>query len=54
MIYDEITIEEDPQYEAYQLQLEYQQYLESDEHIRDVNFELQEVARDLKSVDFIV
>jgi len=57
MIFDEITIEEDPQYEAYQLQLEYQQYLESDEHIRDVNFELQEAAqkqRDLKSVDFIV
>ena len=54
MIFEEITIEEDPQYEAYQLQLEYQQYLESDEHIRDVNLELQEVARDLKSVDFIV
>jgi hypothetical protein len=54
MIFEEITIEEDPQYEAYQLQLEYQQYLESDEHIRDVNFELQEVARDLKSADFIV
>ena len=57
MIVEEITIEEDPQYEAYQLQLEYQQYLESDEHIRDVNFELEEAAqkqRDLKSVDFIV
>jgi hypothetical protein len=57
MIFEEITIEEDPQYEAYQLQLELQQYLESDEHIRDVNFELQEVGqkqRDLKSVDFIV
>lgn len=57
MIVEEITIEEDPQYEAYQLQLEFQQYLESDEHIRDVNFELEEAAqkqRDLKSVDFIV
>ena len=54
MIFDEIIIEEDPQYESYQLQLEFQEYLESDEHIRDVNFELQEVARDLKSVDFIV
>jgi len=54
MIFDEITIEEDPQYEAYQLQLEFQEYMNSDEHIRDVNFELQEVARELKSVDFIV
>lgn len=57
MVFDEITIEEDPQYEAYQLQLEHQQYLESDEFIDDLNFELQEAAqkqRELNAVDFIV
>lgn len=57
MVFDEITIEEDPQYEAYQLQLEYQQYLESDEFIDDLNAELQMIAeteKELNCVDFIV
>jgi len=57
MVFDEITIEEDPQYEAYQLQLEYQQYLESDEFIDEINAELQIISqqeKELNSVDFIV
>ena len=57
MIFDEITIEEDPQYEAYQLQLEHQQYLESDEFVDDLNAELQiisETEKELNAVDFIV
>ena len=57
MIFEEITIEEDPQYEAYQLQLEHQQYLESDEFIDDLNAELQMIAeteKELNRVDFIV
>jgi len=57
MIFDEITIEEDPQYEAYQLQLEFQEYLESDEFVDDLNAELQiisETEKELNAVDFIV
>ena len=57
MIFDVITIEEDPQYEAYQLQLEHQQYLESDEFVDDLNAELQiisETEKELNAVDFIV
>ena len=57
MIFDEITIEEDPQYEAYQLQLEFQVYLESDEFVDDLNAELQiisETEKELNAVDFIV
>ena len=57
MVFDEITIEEDPQYEAYQLQLEYQQYLESDEFIDELNAELQIISqqeKELNCVDFIV
>lgn len=57
MVFEEITIEEDPQYEAYQLQLEHQQYLESDEFIDDLNAELQIIAeneKELNCVDFIV
>ena len=57
MIFDEITIEEDPQYEAYQLQLEFQEYLDSDEFVDDLNAELQiisETEKELNAVDFIV
>lgn len=57
MVFDEITIEEDPQYEAYQLQLEYQQYLESDEFVDEINAELQmisETEKELNCVDLIV
>jgi hypothetical protein len=57
MIFEDITIEEDPQYEAYQLQLEHQQYLESDEFVDDLNAELQiisETEKELNAVDFIV
>lgn len=57
MIFEDITIEEDPQYEAYQLQLEYQQYLESDEFVDEINAELQiisETEKELNAVDFIV
>ena len=57
MIFEDITIEEDPQYEAYPLQLEHQQYLESDEFVDDLNAELQiisETEKELNAVDFIV
>ena len=57
MIFEDITIEEDPQYEAYQLQLEHQQYLESDEFVDEINAELQiisETEKELNTVDFIV
>lgn len=39
--FDLIQIEDDGQYEAYQQQLELQQYLESDEAIEAANVELQ-------------
>ena len=57
MIFEDITIEEDPQYEAYQLQLEHQHYLDSDEFVDDLNAELQiisETEKELNAVDFIV
>lgn len=39
--FDLMQIEDDGQYEAYQQQLELQQYLESDEAIEAANVELQ-------------
>ena len=57
MIFEEITIEEDPQYEAYQAQLEVEQYLQSDEFREELNKELQilaEIEKELNAVDFIV
>jgi len=57
MIFEEITIEEDPQYEAYQAQLEVEQYLQSDEFREELNKELQilaEIEKELNAVDFVV
>ena len=57
MIFEEIAIEEDPQYEAYQAQLELEQYLESDEFREELNKELAIIAeteKELNAVDFIV
>lgn len=57
MIFEDITIEEDPQYEAYQAQLELEQYLQSDEFREELNKELQilaEIEKELNAVDFIV
>jgi hypothetical protein len=57
MIFEEITIEEDPQYEAYQAQLEVEQYLQSDEFREELNKELAilaEIEKELNAVDFIV
>ena len=55
MIVEEITIEEDPQYEAYQAQLELEQYLQSDEFREELNAEIRMIVEcERESVDFIV
>lgn len=57
MVFDEIAIEEDPQYEAYQAQLELEQYLQSDEFREELNRELAiiaEIEKELNAVDFVV
>lgn len=54
--FDLMQIEDDSQYEAYQQQLELQQYLESDEAIESANVELQIIRNEeleLNSVDFL-
>jgi len=55
MVFDEIAIEEDPQYEAYQAQLEVEQYLQSDEFREELNAEIRMIVEcERESVDFIV
>lgn len=55
--FDNIQCEEDPQYEAYQAELELQQYLDSEEFLAELNAELAEIAaeeREQRAVDFVV
>lgn len=55
--FDNIQCEEDPQYLAYQASLEYQQYLDSEEFLAELNAELAEIAaeeREQRAVDFVV
>ena len=57
MVFDEIAIEEDPQYEAYQAQLELEQYLQSDEFREELNRELAiiaEIEKELNAGDLVV
>lgn len=41
--FDDIQCEDDPGYEAYQAQLEVQEYLESDEFLDEINQELRDI-----------
>lgn len=51
--FDDLQIEDTPGYEAYQAQLELEQYLESDEFREELNLEIQEICqRERESVDF--
>lgn len=53
--FDFIQCEEDSGYEAYQAQLEVQEYLDSDEFIDDINAEIQMIVeRERESVDLVV
>jgi hypothetical protein len=53
--FDDLQIEDTPGYEAYQAQLELEQYLESDEFREELNLEIQEICqRERESVDFII
>jgi hypothetical protein len=51
--FDFIQCEEDSGYEAYQAQLEVQQYLDSDEFIDDLNKELSMIANSEKELNAV-
>lgn len=55
--FDFIQCEEDSGYEAYQAQLEVQEYLDSDEFVEELNAELaiiSQTEKELNAVDFVV